>query len=124
MLARCKRGLRKKRVRRRKRTTLTWLEHRQQVGGITFLNDWDYVALNGREVRLVFDSDVMTKDEVRKALERLTEHLQRKGATASAVYLPHDNGESVVRKTCNHSQMDTAESYSVCPHRSLCTVRR
>src|SRR5215471_9369189 len=27
-------------------------------GGTTFLADWDYIALKGREVRLVFDSDV------------------------------------------------------------------
>nr|MDQ3831382.1 DUF3854 domain-containing protein [Candidatus Tectomicrobia bacterium] len=64
-------------------------------GGVTFLNDWDYVALNGREVRLVFDSDVMTKPPVRKALERLTEHLQRKGAYVVAVYLPMADGARV-----------------------------
>lgn len=62
-------------------------------GGTTFLADWDYIALDGRDVRIVFDSDVMTKSEVRKALERLTEHLQRKGAHVSAVYLPHENGQ-------------------------------
>lgn len=62
-------------------------------GGVTFLADLDYVALNGREVRIVFDSDVMTKSEVRKALERLTEHLQRKGAHVSVVYLPQENGK-------------------------------
>ncbi|MGH7965777.1 MAG: DUF3854 domain-containing protein, partial [Candidatus Binatia bacterium] len=27
-------------------------------GGTTFLADWDYIALNGRDVRIVFDSDV------------------------------------------------------------------
>ena len=36
-------------------------------GGTTLLADWDYVALNGREVRLVFDSDVVTIPGVRKA---------------------------------------------------------
>lgn len=57
-------------------------------GGVTWLADWDYIALKGRDVRIVFDSDVMQKPEVRKALERLTAHLQRKGAHVSAVYLP------------------------------------
>jgi hypothetical protein len=57
-------------------------------GGTTFLADWDYVALQGREVRLVFDSDVVTLSGVRKALERLTEHLSRKGAAVRTVYLP------------------------------------
>jgi hypothetical protein len=56
-------------------------------GGKTFLADWDYIALNGRDVRIVYDSDVMSKLEVRQALERLTEHLQRKGAHVAAVYL-------------------------------------
>jgi Domain of unknown function (DUF3854) len=64
-------------------------------GGVTFLADWDYVALNRREVRVIFDSDVMTKSQVRKALERLTEHLQRKGAHVVAVYLPMANGVRV-----------------------------
>ena len=64
-------------------------------GGVTFLTDWDYIALNGREVRIVFDSDVMTKPQVRKALERLTEHLQRKGAHVVAVYLPMHDGTRV-----------------------------
>ena len=64
-------------------------------GGVTFLADWDYIALNGREVRIVFDSDVMTKPQVRQALERLTEHLQRKGAHVVAVYLPMNDGKRV-----------------------------
>jgi len=57
------------------------------LGGTTLLADWDYIALDGRDVRVVFDSDVMTKSQVRQALARLTEHLQRKQAHVSAVYL-------------------------------------
>src|SRR5439155_25397616 len=64
-------------------------------GGTTFLNDWDYIALENRNVRIVFDSDVMAKPAVRKALERLTEHLQRKTAHVSAVYLPTESGKKV-----------------------------
>jgi hypothetical protein len=64
-------------------------------GGTTFLADWDYVALQGREVRLVFDSDVVTLPGVRKALERLTEHLSRKGAAVRMVYLPLVAGKKV-----------------------------
>ena len=59
--------------------------------GVTFLADFDYIALKGREVRICFDSDLMHKSEVRKAMERLTEHLERKGAFVRAVYLP-ENG--------------------------------
>ena len=43
----------------------------------------------------MFDSDVMTKPQVRKALDRLTEHMQRKGAHVVAVYLPMDGGARV-----------------------------
>jgi Domain of unknown function (DUF3854) len=64
-------------------------------GATTFLNDWDYIALQGREVRIVFDSDVMVNPWVRKALDRLKEHLQRKGAHVTAVYLPQEGGKKV-----------------------------
>ena len=37
-------------------------------GGKTILADWNYVALNGRRVYIVFDSDVMLKPSVYKAL--------------------------------------------------------
>jgi hypothetical protein len=61
-----------------------------EFGGVTFLADFDYIALKGRKVRICFDSDIMHKPEVRKAMERLTEHLERKGAIVQAVYLPQD----------------------------------
>jgi hypothetical protein len=58
-------------------------------GGKVFLSDFLDIALNnGRPVRIVFDSDVMTKPEVKQALEVLTQRLQRKGAMIQAVYLP------------------------------------
>jgi len=62
---------------------------RNDFGGVVVLADFDFVALNGRDVRLVFDSDVMVKPQVRAALDRLTAVLQRKGAHVAAVYLPH-----------------------------------
>ena len=45
-------------------------------GGKTVLADWDYVALNGRQVYIVFDSDVMLKREVHAALARLKAFLE------------------------------------------------
>jgi hypothetical protein len=64
-------------------------------GGITILSDWDYVALRGRTVYLAFDSDIMTKAPVQKALLRLSEHLSRKGAKVLVIHLPHgDNGKT------------------------------
>jgi hypothetical protein len=44
---------------------------RNDDGGLTALAEWDYVALNDREIYIVFDSDVMLKPEVHKAMVRL-----------------------------------------------------
>jgi hypothetical protein len=68
---------------------------KNNFGGTSFLADWDYIALDNRNVCIAFDSDTMRKPEVRKALERLTEHLQRKKAHVSVVYLPAENGKKV-----------------------------
>jgi hypothetical protein len=58
-------------------------------GGKAFLGDFLDIALNnGRPVRIVFDSDLMTKPEIRQALDVLTQRMQRKGAKVEAVYLP------------------------------------
>jgi hypothetical protein len=65
---------------------------KNQFGGVTLLADFDLIAWNGRTVNVVFDSDIRTKPPVRKALERMTEHLQRKGATVNPVYLPAGQG--------------------------------
>jgi hypothetical protein len=45
-------------------------------GGLTALAEWDYVALNDREVYIVFDSDVMLKPQVHKAMVRLKAFLE------------------------------------------------
>jgi hypothetical protein len=62
---------------------------RNDYGGTTFANDLDYVAWTGRTVYLVFDSDVTHNHSVRQALLRFTEHLQRKKAHVTHIYLPH-----------------------------------
>lgn len=67
---------------------------KNQFGGITFLADWDYVALKGRTVYLAFDSDIVTKEPVRKALEHIGEHLRRKGSTVHIIHLPQLEGQS------------------------------
>lgn len=71
------------------------IKSKNAFGGVAFLADFDYIAFNGREVRIVFDSDVMSKREVQQALARITEHLQRKGAYVRHVYLPPMNGKKV-----------------------------
>lgn len=67
---------------------------KNQFGGITFLTDWDYVALKNRPVYLAFDSDIVTKEPVRKALEHIGEHLRRKGAAVHIIQLPQLEGQS------------------------------
>jgi hypothetical protein len=56
--------------------------------GTTFLNDWDYVALDGRDVIVAFDSDAGSNQDIRSARRRLVEHLQRRRAHVAALYLP------------------------------------
>jgi len=58
------------------------------LGGTTFLAEWDYVALDGRQVVIVFDSDLRSNGHVRQALRRLATHLQRRRAHVSVLYLP------------------------------------
>ncbi len=61
---------------------------RNDLGGLTALADWEAVALRGRDVRIVFDSDIMHKPEVAGALARLRAFLRNRGASVTAVYLP------------------------------------
>lgn len=49
---------------------------------------WDHVRLDGRRVYVVFDSDVMVKENVQLALERFVEALGGRGADVRVVYLP------------------------------------
>jgi hypothetical protein len=57
-------------------------------GGKTALADWESIALNGRNVVLAFDSDVMTKATVRGALERLSAFLKQRHANVRYLLLP------------------------------------
>jgi hypothetical protein len=47
-----------------------------ESGGKTALPEWEYIALNDREVYIVFDSDVMLKPQVYDALARLKPFLE------------------------------------------------
>jgi hypothetical protein len=62
---------------------------RNEHDGLAMLADWELVALKeGRQVHVVFDSDVMLKDPVRLAMERMSAALKRMGASVAFVYLP------------------------------------
>jgi Protein of unknown function (DUF3631)/Domain of unknown function (DUF3854) len=67
------------------------------AGGKTLLPDWEWVALgDGRQVYIVFDSDVMLKPEVHEACTRLGGMLKRRGADVAYVYLPSGEGGTKV----------------------------
>jgi hypothetical protein len=53
------------------------------------LPDWDEIELKGRIVLVAFDSDVMTKPEVKGARDRLASFLRTRGATVVPVYIPN-----------------------------------
>jgi hypothetical protein len=65
---------------------------KNELGGKTALAEWENIALNGREVIICFDSDVMTKKQVHKALERLKNFLESRKAKVSLIYLPDAEG--------------------------------
>jgi putative DNA primase/helicase len=53
-------------------------------------SDWRDVPLKGRDIGIVYDSDVVVKRAVQRALTTLTEYLTNKGAKVWHVYLPHE----------------------------------
>ena len=65
---------------------------RNALGGTTVLPDWESIALNGRQVYIAFDSDVMVKQSANGALERLKPLLESRGAEVALIYLPPLNG--------------------------------
>ena len=61
---------------------------RNESDGLVAIPDWEYVALNGRQTVIAFDSDVMLKSEVYGALRRLAGVLKLRGAEVAFAYLP------------------------------------
>jgi hypothetical protein len=57
------------------------------------LADWDRIAIKGRLVYICYDSDVIVKPEVKRALQRLARILKRRGAKeVRPVLIPHIPG--------------------------------
>jgi hypothetical protein len=63
-----------------------------EKGGKTALPDFEAIALNGREVYLVFDSDLSTNEKVMMALERFGDFLRSRQAKVQILYLPSGQG--------------------------------
>jgi hypothetical protein len=57
-------------------------------GGKTILPEWEYVALERRQVYVVFDSDIMLKPDVYKAMLRIKSFLEFRKAKVAVIYLP------------------------------------
>lgn len=66
---------------------------RSEKGGKSLIDDFQLIDWSGREVCLVFDSDLSSNADVAMALSALTNALNKLGATVSVVYLPEaDDG--------------------------------
>lgn len=63
-----------------------------ELGGKVALPAFESIALNGREVYIAFDSDVMTKAGVREALRRLRDFLAKRDAHVEIILLPAGKG--------------------------------
>jgi hypothetical protein len=63
-----------------------------EYGGKTALADWESIALEGRRVYIVYDSDVMTNPAVSKALIRLKLFLESRKGEVLLIYLPSGEG--------------------------------
>ena len=61
---------------------------RNSRGGKTMLPDWEFIALEGREIFLAADSDVATNPDVANAVARLGRVLGSRGADVRYVFLP------------------------------------
>lgn len=63
--------------------------------GLTAVPDWEEIALNGREVRIGFDSDISRNQAVAKAARRLGDYLSAKGARVRYLILPDDGAHKI-----------------------------
>lgn len=70
-------------------------KHKNEFGVVTISADLDYIAWKGRDVYIAYDNDVMVNPQVKKAMETLSEHLKRKGASVYLVYIPLGDGNKV-----------------------------
>jgi hypothetical protein len=63
------------------------------AGGKVAVPDWQDVALNGRQVLIAYDHDVMRNSMVQKAAQALADYLRNKGATVGFLWVPMVNND-------------------------------
>ena len=64
-------------------------------GNSLALGDWEDIALNDRDVYIVFDSDVMVNPQVYGALRRLSTFLETRRARVWFIYIPASEDEKI-----------------------------
>jgi putative DNA primase/helicase len=69
-------------------------KRKESTGASKPLDDFDVIAWKDREVVLAFDSDVIRKEEVQRAVKALARYLRDQGAKVRVLVLPED-GEKV-----------------------------
>ncbi|MHB1287521.1 MAG: phage/plasmid primase, P4 family [Leptospirales bacterium] len=57
-------------------------------GGSVALSDWEDLALKGRDIRIVFDSDAASNDSVLRAEKRLAQFLEGRGGVVKILRIP------------------------------------
>jgi hypothetical protein len=67
---------------------VTMWTKKNDKGNVTALSEWEAIELRERNVYIAFDSDVTTKEPVRKALAKLKTFLENRGAFVHTVFLP------------------------------------
>jgi hypothetical protein len=81
--------------------------------GLALLPDWEFVALKeGRQVFVVYDSDIIFKQPVALAMNRLGAALRRMGAEVAYTRLP--SGEGGARSAPTTSSPPAARSTTSC----------
>ena len=68
-----------------------WKSNSKSTFGIyTSLADWDHIALKGRDIRIVFDGDLLAETNIQKISKPLIDYLQGQGASVGVAYIPLD----------------------------------
>lgn len=72
---------------------------KNEQGGSTVLGDFEQVALKGRKIFIIFDSDAEINQDVRKAEGRLFGFLVSRGANPQIARIPSPDGRKVESTT-------------------------
>ncbi len=66
---------------------------KSKTAGLPLLPELEVIAWSGRDVTIIFDSDVMENEQVQRALQSLSSELTKRGAVPHALVLPSLGGE-------------------------------